>query len=85
MYMGDLAGDLASRRGQVSGTDSLPGGLMEITGGVPLSELDGYATRLHALTQGTGSWSMELDSYQPVPAQKQAELAGKFHREDDEE
>lgn len=85
MYMGDLAGDLASRRGQVSGTDSLPGGLMEITGVVPLSELDGYATRLHALTQGTGSWSMELDSYQPVPAQKQAELAGKFHREDDEE
>ena len=85
MYMGDLAGDLASRRGQVSGTDSLPGGLMEITGVVPLSELDGYATRLHALTQGTGSWSMELDSYQPVPAQKQTELAGKFHREDDDE
>ena len=84
-YMGDLAGDLASRRGQVSGTDTLPGGLMEITGTVPLSELDGYATRLHALTQGTGSWSMELDSYQPVPANKQADLASKFQREEEED
>ena len=82
--MGDLAGDLASRRGQVSGTDSLPGNLMEITGTVPLAELDGYATRLHALTQGTGSWSMELDSYQPVPAGKQAELAAKFERKDED-
>ena len=44
-----------------------------------------YAGGGEDLTQGTGSWSMELDSYQPVPAQKQAELAGKFHREDDEE
>ena len=83
-YMGDLAGDLASRRGQVSGTDSLPGNLMEITGTVPLAELDGYATRLHALTQGTGSWSMELNNYQPVSAGKQAELAAKFERKEED-
>lgn len=84
-YMGDIAGDLASRRGQVSGTDSLPGGLMEITGTVPLAELDGYATRLHAITQGSGSWSMELDCYQPVPAAKQQELASKFERKDEDD
>lgn len=83
-YFGDIAGDLSSRRGQVSGTDSLPGNLMEITGTVPLAELDGYATRLHALTQGTGSWSMELNNYQPVPAAKQAELASKFERKEED-
>lgn len=82
-YMGDIAGDLASRRGQVSNTESLPGGIMEITGVVPLAELDDYATRLHAITQGTGAWSMTLDSYQPLPAQKQAELAAKFQRKEE--
>ena len=83
-YFGDIAGDLSSRRGQVSGTDSLPGNLMEITGTVPLAERDGYATRLHALTQGTGSWSMELNNYQPVPAAKQAELASKVERKEED-
>lgn len=84
-YMGDIVGDLSSRRGQVSGTENLPGGLMVILGTAPLSELDGYATRLHAITQGTGAWSMELEAYQPVPAQKQAELASKFQRKDEED
>ena len=84
-YFGDIASDLGSRRGQLSGNDMLSGGLTEIHALVPLSELDGYATRLHAITQGQGSWSMELDSYQPAPAQKQAELASKYVRkaEDD--
>ena len=82
--MGDIAGDLASRRGQVSGTDSLPGGLMEITAIVPLAELDGYATRLHALTQGSGSWSMELEDYAPLPYQKQQELASKYQRKEED-
>lgn len=84
-YMGDIVGDLSSRRGQVSGTENLPGGLMVILGTAPLSELDGYATRLHAITQGTGAWTMELEAYQPVPTQKQAELASKFQRKDEED
>lgn len=84
-YMGDIVGDLSSRRGQVSGTENLPGGLMVILGTAPLSELDGYATRLHAITQGTGAWTMELEAYQPVPPQKQAELASKFQRKDEED
>ena len=77
-YMGDITGDLASRRGQIVGTDNLPGGMMEIRAQVPLAELENYATRLHALTQGAGAFSMDLSGYQPVPAQKQAELASKF-------
>lgn len=84
-YMGDIVGDLSSRRGQVSGTENLPGGLMVILGTAPLSELDGYATRLHAITQGTGAWTMELEAYQPVSTQKQAELASKFQRKDEED
>ena len=84
-YMGDLSGDLASRRGQIMGTDNLPGGLMEIRATAPLSELDGYATRLHAVTQGSGAFTMDLAGYQPVPAQKQAELAGKFSRKDEDD
>ncbi|WP_308690710.1 elongation factor G [uncultured Sutterella sp.] len=83
-YMGDIAGDLASRRGQVTNTEALPGGGIEVTALVPLAELENYATRLHALTQGTGAWSMELSSYQPVPAARQAELAAHFKRTDED-
>lgn len=83
-YMGDIAGDLASRRGQVTNTEALPGGDIEVTALVPLAELENYATRLHALTQGTGAWSMELSSYQPVLAARQAELAAHFKRTDED-
>ena len=83
-YMGDIAGDLASRRGQVTNTEALPGGDIEVTALVPLAELENYATRLHALTQGTGAWSMELSSYLPVPAARQAELAAHFKRTDED-
>ena len=83
--MGDITGDLASRRGQVVGTENLPGGMMEIKGTAPLAELDGYATRLHAITQGAGAFTMDLASYQPVPAQKQAELAANFQRKAEED
>lgn len=83
-YMGDIAGDLASRRGQVTNTEALPGGDIEVTALVPLAELENYATRLHALTQGTGAWSMELSSYQPAPAARQAELAAHFKRTDED-
>jgi elongation factor G len=83
--MGDITGELASRRGQVVGTENLAGGIIEITATAPLSELDDFASRLTAMTQGAGSFSMDLSSYQPVPAQKQAELASKFQRKDEED
>ena len=83
--MGDITGDLASRRGQVSGTENIPGGMMLITGRVPLTGLDGYANRLNALTQGAGSYTIELDAYEPVPAQIQADLASKFQRKAEED
>jgi elongation factor G len=85
--VGDVTGDLSSRRGQVTGTGNLAGGLMVVSGTVPLSELDGYAGRLKAITQGNGSYSMELSRYEPVPPNVQQQLAAehKAHRKEEED
>ncbi len=76
--MGDITGDLSSRRGQVTGTDNLASGLMVVKGVVPLSELEGYAGRLKAMTQGSGSYAMQLSHYEAVPPNVQAQLAAEF-------
>jgi elongation factor G len=65
----------------------MAGGLMVVSGTVPLSELDGYAGRLKAITQGQGSYSMELSHYEQVPPNVQQQLATDFksrrtHEED---
>ncbi|MBQ8829245.1 MAG: elongation factor G, partial [Burkholderiaceae bacterium] len=78
-------GDLASRRGQVTGTANMAGGMMIISGTAPLAELDGYAARLNAITQGAGSYSMELSKYAPVPYQKQVEMASQYQRKAEED
>ena len=52
---------------------------------VPLAELTGYAARLHALTQGAGSFTMEPADYRPAPAAKAQELAGHFRRKDEDD
>ncbi len=85
--MGDITGDLSSRRGQVTGTDNLAGSQMVVKGVVPLSELDGYAGRLKAITQGHGSYSMELSHYEAVPPPVQLQLATEYKgkRKADEE
>ena len=83
--MGDITGDLSGRRGQVTGTGNLAGGMMLVQGVVPLAELDGYAGRLKAITQGSGSFSMELADYQPVPPGVQQQLAAKYKRKEEED
>ena len=83
--IGDITGDLASRRGQVTGTANMAGGMMIISGTAPLAELDGYAARLNAITQGAGSYSMELSKYAPVPYQKQVEMASQYQRKAEED
>ena len=85
--MGDVMGDLSSRRGQVTGTSNLAGGMMVVSGSVPLSELEGYAGRLKAITQGQGSYSMELSHFEPVPPNVQQQLAEqhKAHRREEED
>jgi elongation factor G len=76
--MGDITGDLSSRRGQVTGTGNLAGGMMVVAGKVPLSELDGYSGRLKAITQGHGSYAMELSHYEAVPPPVQQQLAADY-------
>jgi elongation factor G len=86
-HVGDITGDLSSRRGQVTGTGNLAGAQMVVSGTVPLSELDGYAGRLKAITQGSGSYSMELSHFEPVPPAIQQQLAAhhKTHRREEED
>ena len=64
--MGDVIGDLNSRRGQIQGMEPR-GGVQAISAGVPLSEMFGYATALRSRTQGRGQYTMEPDGYEPVP------------------
>ncbi len=72
--IGDISGDLASRRGQVSGNDALSGGMMKLTGKVPLAELDNYQSRLKSITGGAGSYSIEFSHYEPAPPNVQQQL-----------
>ena len=65
-YMGDVIGDINSRRGRIEGMDDIGGGRM-IRGFVPLSEMFGYATDLRSKTQGRGNYSMFFERYEPVP------------------
>ena len=66
-YMGDVMGDLNSRRGVVQGMDDCPAG-KQIRAEVPLSEMFGYATDLRSATQGRATYSMEFAKYKEVPA-----------------
>ena len=65
-YMGDVIGDINSRRGQVEGMDDLGGGKI-VRAHVPLAEMFGYATDLRSRTQGRGNYSMFFEKYVPVP------------------
>ncbi len=65
-YMGDVIGDMNSRRGRIEGMESRAGAQV-IKGFVPLSEMFGYATDLRSKTQGRGVYSMEFDHYEEVP------------------
>ena len=78
--MGDLAGDLSSRRGRVLGSDAAAMGQIAIDGEVPLAELEGYESRLKSLTGGEGTYSIELSHYEAVPANIQKQLQDAYQR-----
>ncbi len=65
-YMGDVIGDLNSRRGRVTGMEDIPSG-KQVNAFVPLSEMFGYATDLRSSTQGSGNYSMFFEKYDQVP------------------
>ena len=72
-YMGDVIGDLNSRRGRVEGMDDIGGGKM-VRAFVPLAEMFGYSTDLRSKTQGRGNYSMFFDKYEPVPKNVQEKV-----------
>jgi elongation factor G len=73
--IGDITGDLATKRARISGSDTLPGQRAALQALVPLAEISEYQSRLKALTGGQGAYTMELSHYDPVPPRKQQELA----------
>jgi elongation factor G len=79
-YMGDVIGDLNSRRGRVGGMDQR-GNSQVIRGHVPLSEMFGYATDLRSRTQGRATYTMQFDSYQQMPNSVQEEIIARVRGE----
>jgi elongation factor G len=76
-YMGDVIGDLSSRRGKIGGMLQR-GQAQVIAASVPLSEMFGYATRLRSLTQGRAVYSMQFSRYEEVPKTKADEIIAKL-------
>ncbi|MDH5331798.1 MAG: elongation factor G, partial [Aquincola sp.] len=82
--MGDVAGDLSSRRGQVNGTHNSAAGTVTIRGQAPLAELSGYQSRLNAMTSGQGHYELAFSHYDPVPPNVQVQLTSQFKVKDEE-
>ena len=72
--MGDVTGLLASKRARIQGTDSIPGGLTQVTAAVPLSVLTDFPTELKSMTGGEGRFVIELSHYEAVPPHIQRQL-----------
>ena len=73
-YMGDVIGDVNSRRGRVEGMDDVGGNGKMVKAYVPLAEMFGYSTTLRSMTQGRGNYSMFFDHYDPVPKNVQEKI-----------
>lgn len=82
---GAVTGDLSSRRGLVSGTDTPRPGQVAITAQVPMAELLDYQNRLNALTAGQGAYTLALSHYEAVPPQVQQQLAGQYRAKEEQE
>jgi elongation factor G len=76
-FMGDVIGDLSSRRGKVLGMDSRPAA-QAIDARVPLAQMFGYATDLRSMTQGRATYTMQFSHYEPVPAAVAEGIIAKF-------
>jgi len=83
--VGDIQGDLASRRGRPQGQDTLPGGMAVIRGQAPLAELSDYSSRLSSITAGQGRYTMELSHYEQVPPNVQQQIVEQAKKAKQEE
>jgi elongation factor G len=82
-FMGDITGDLSSRRGQVNGTESAAAGMLTVIAQAPLSELASYQARLNSITAGQGSYTIAFSHYEPVPPNVQQQLASQYKIRDE--
>jgi len=82
--IGDITGDLATKRARINGNNALPGQRATVSALVPLAEVSEYQSRLKALTGGEGAYAMELSHYDPVPSRKQQELMEAYRPRSDE-
>jgi elongation factor G len=82
-YMGDVIGDLSSRRGKVLGSDS-QAGITEIKANVPMNEILRYAPDLRSMTGGQGLFTMEFSHYEEAPAPVIEKVTAEYKREDDD-
>ncbi|MFH1370658.1 MAG: elongation factor G [Planctomycetota bacterium] len=76
--IGDIAGDLAGKRGRVIGQEMLPGNMISIKAQVPLAEVTQYNSQLKSVTSGRGSYSMSLSHYEIVPPNIQAQVVAQY-------
>jgi elongation factor G len=83
--MGDITGELSSKRGQITGADSRGHGRIVVTGKVPLAELSDFQSRLNSMTSGRGHYSIEFSHHSPLPPHLQQQLVGGFKLKDEEE
>ncbi len=82
--IGDITGDLSAKRGLVSGTRTAQAGSLTVVGQAPQSELNGYQSRLNALTAGQGRYALALSHYQAVPPNVQQQLVGQYQAKEEE-
>jgi len=81
-FIGDITGDISSRRGRVQGTDTA-GDMQIIRALVPQSEVANYSTELRSMTGGEGSFTMEISHYEPVPANKAEQVIQASKKEEE--
>jgi len=83
--MGTIAGDISGKRGRISGTRTLPNGMIAITGQAPLSELTQYQSQLKAFTGGQGSYTIEFSHYEQVPGNIQQAIVAQYKPKEEAE
>ncbi len=79
--MGDVNSDLNTKRARILGMESAPGGMQQITAQVPMAEMLHYATDLRSITQGRGTFTMELADYEEVPSNIQQQIIDTYKKE----
>jgi elongation factor G len=84
-YVGDMTAEIASKRGQITGTEQRSADVISTTGQVPLAELTDFQNRLRSITGGQGSYSVEFSHYAQVPAQTQQLLMSQHKAAREEE